>query len=119
MSDANAYTADTARIQGGIRQVHEISTAAQSMLRNFENRLKPTAGWPGEDDSFAKATKPHAQRENVTAAETMRAIVEAIVAIADGTSENVKNIRSTQAGNLDAILRSPGGNSTGTNGRKH
>jgi hypothetical protein len=45
--------------------------------------------------------------------------VEAIVAIADDTSENVQNIRSTQAGNLIAALRSPGDNSTVINSRKY
>lgn len=119
MTDANAYAADPARIQGGVRQVEQISTAAEAMLREFLSHVNLTRGWPGVDDTFAQANLPNEKKERETVTDTAQAMSGAIVAIAHGTNENLKNIMTTQAGNMAAIHQSAGGDSTDVHTGKH
>ncbi|MFE6904682.1 hypothetical protein ACFVFJ_49500 [Streptomyces sp. NPDC057717] len=109
MSDSDSYSADPARIHGGVRQIEQIRGLIQGMMRNFSNEINLTKGWPGTNDSFAENIIPQELKERVGTTNTVQALSEAILSVADGTTGNLKNILGTQDGNLDAILNSSGG----------
>ncbi|MCX4402983.1 hypothetical protein OG585_03820 [Streptomyces sp. NBC_01340] len=113
MAEGNSYFADPARIQGGVRQIDQISTIAQEMIRDFVNEVNLTRDWPGTSDSFAREVVPQEKKERDGSADTGQALRDAIVSVANGTTENLKNILTTQGGNLDAIHESSGGGHTG------
>ncbi|MFE9130881.1 hypothetical protein ACFYOF_36610 [Streptomyces sp. NPDC007148] len=114
MADENSYFADPARIQGGVRQIDQISSIAREMMRDFVNELNLTRDWPGTSDSFAKEVVPQEHKERESTSDTGQALADAVVSVADGTTANLKNILTTQGGNLDAIHESSGrGNTTG------
>ncbi|GAA3875047.1 hypothetical protein ACWDR2_27670 [Streptomyces sp. NPDC003631] len=114
MADENSYFADPARIQGGVRQIDQISSIAREMMRDFVNEVNLTRDWPGTSDSFAKEVVPQEHKERESTSDTGQALADAVVSVADGTTANLKNILTTQGGNLDAIHESSGrGNTTG------
>ena len=74
MSDTNAYYAEPARIQAGVRQIDQISTLAEDMLRDFVSAVNLTSDWPGTNDSYAKQAIPQEKQEREAAVGTMAAL---------------------------------------------
>ncbi|MEU8588766.1 hypothetical protein AB0C59_17465 [Streptomyces sp. NPDC048664] len=112
----NSYYADPGRIQGGVRQIDQISSIARDMMRDFVNEVNLTRDWTGTSDSFAKEVAPQEKKEREGASDTGQALADAVLSVADGTTANLKNILTTQSGNLDAIHES-GGSRGDTSGR--
>lgn len=109
MGDSNAYYADPARIQGGVRQMNQISALVEGLVGDFVSSANLTRDWCGENDSMAKELIPQEKKERDGSIDTGRALSEAVVGVVNGTNDNVKNILTTQGGNLDAIRQSAGG----------
>jgi hypothetical protein len=111
MSDTNAYYAEPARIHAGVRQIDQISTLAQDMLRDFVSAVNLTSDWPGTNDSYAKEAIPQEKKEREAALGTGQALTDSVVGVANGTTTNLSSILSTQSGVLDAIHNSAPGSS--------
>ncbi|MFJ9683470.1 hypothetical protein ACIRP2_36305 [Streptomyces sp. NPDC101194] len=101
MSDA--YFAEPARIQAGLRQMFSISTSIGSMVDDFVADVRATRDWPGQDDSFAREVIPQEQKERESSTETAIALSDAVHGVAHGTSVNLTSIQSNQNNILDAI----------------
>ncbi|MFD3944798.1 hypothetical protein [Streptomyces sp. NPDC058579] len=103
MPEGDVYFAIPGRLQAGVRQIDQISSLVQDIARDFVSEVNAVRDWPGRDDSFAREVLPQEKDERETATRTAEAIAEAVVEIANGTHDNLRNIVNTQDGALDAI----------------
>ncbi|MFC4034387.1 hypothetical protein ACFO3J_23330 [Streptomyces polygonati] len=113
MTDSDAYFAEPARIAAGVRQIDQISTLAQEMVRDFAAEVNLTRDWPGTDDSFAQQTIPQEKKERQLSGETGQALSDAVSEVAAGTVKNLDNILGTQNNVLDAIHSQSSNGSSG------
>ncbi|TXC99889.1 hypothetical protein [Streptomyces sp. ISID311] len=110
---AEEYTAEPAVIQAGVRQIDAISESVGDAVKQFWSDVNTTAGWFGVNDSFAKEIKPQETQEREGSIKTAQSLADAILAVSNGTTANLKNIKNTQEGNLAAIQQSAGKRSNG------
>ncbi|MBQ0853799.1 hypothetical protein ACFU9Y_09270 [Streptomyces sp. NPDC057621] len=97
------YYVDPQRIEALAGQLEEIGTLARSMTEEFLDELAPTVKWPGTEGEFAEKAKPQEQKERQTTKETMMSIRDALVGITDATVSQVRLMKTTRDGNIEAI----------------
>lgn len=100
---SNRYLANPDRIQAGVRQLEDITEAAQSMVSEFLDEISATVTWPGTSDEFAEKVRPQEQQERQVTKDTCRAIRDSVTAIADGTMKNVDSMLGTKNQALEDI----------------
>ncbi|MDQ0790855.1 hypothetical protein [Streptomyces sp. B3I8] len=119
----NAYFANPSVLVAGTRQIELISQMANEMLNEFIADVSATSDWPGKDDSYAKQTIPKEREGREGAIATCTELVNALVAVGDGTLANTKNVLGTQRGVLDSIhdsgINKGNGNNDGAHSGKH
>ncbi|MFB7054888.1 hypothetical protein ACFCXT_17435 [Streptomyces vinaceus] len=106
MPEGDVYYAEPGQIQAGVRQIDQISALVRDIARDFLSEVNAVSDWPGRDDEFAREVLPKEKEERETASSTISSIEEAVVEIANGTHDNLRNIIGTQDGALDAIANS-------------
>lgn len=117
MSDANTYIANADEVRGTAALLNQIEKAARQMLDDFRAGVSETAGWEGQNDSYAKSVKKDVAKQDSAATTATASVADAVAGITNGTVANADNITRTQAGNLDAIRQA--GAASGDTGHRH
>jgi hypothetical protein len=101
-----SYTSNPAAIIGGSRVIEALGRYADEVGESAHTALADTS-WTGNDSYGRQLKKEFVQtRDSVLA--TIDAIAAGISAVGDGTLDNLRSIRSTQGGILDAIHEQQG-----------
>jgi hypothetical protein len=101
-----SYTSNPAAIIGGSRVIEALGRYADEVGESAHTALADTS-WTGNDSYGRQLKKEFVQtRDSVLA--TIDAIAAGISAVGDGTLDNLRSIRGTQGGILDAIHEKQG-----------
>ena len=101
-----SYTSNPAAIIGGSRVIEDLGRYADEVGVSAHAALADT-DWTGNDSYGQQLRKEFVQtRDSVLA--TIDAIAAGISAVGDGTLDNLRSIRGTQGGILDAIHEQQG-----------
>lgn len=101
-----SYTSNPAAIIGGSRVIEALGRYADEVGESAHTALADTS-WTGNDSYGRQLKKEFVQtRDSVLA--TIDAIAAGISAVGDGTLDNLRSIRTTQGGILDAIHEQQG-----------
>ncbi|MFJ2478092.1 hypothetical protein ACIOWI_34895 [Streptomyces sp. NPDC087659] len=106
---ANTYRANP---QEGVRALEEIESLRNwvaDLMRDFERRMAPTTGWPGQDDSYSKTAKPHEVATRTNAVKTGETVVGTLDGILESSRSTFASIKDTQEESMDTVRRAAGG----------
>jgi hypothetical protein len=98
----NAYIANSSNVRMAAEIIHKIAAMSSSIMNDFADEERSTAGWEG-DDSYGRSLQPHTAQQRAVAVDTGHAVSQAIEGIANGSVANAENILRTQGANLEAI----------------
>ncbi|MFJ5220958.1 hypothetical protein ACIP98_40680 [Streptomyces sp. NPDC088354] len=97
------YFAQPENLARGAAYIEQIARIAGELRRRFDEDIRETAGWPGQDDDMAKQFKAIEERDRELVVRTGGALFEALIGVTDGTTASLRNIRGTQNDVLDSI----------------
>ncbi|EGG47454.1 MULTISPECIES: hypothetical protein [Streptomyces] len=96
-----AFTADSALLMAGSRAIHELGRATRALATSAHFALSDTS-WTGEDDYGHELRATYVKtRDSVLG--TLDAVAEGVLAIGDGTIDNLGTILATQRGVMESI----------------